>query len=600
MRTSAAWCACQTHTRTEPPRCWQVLIGAADLKANHRITQIFDFPSEHEKYHKLVRVLEKVSGGGGGGGGGLWQGEWLGGWLPACLPACLPWLMVLLEPARRPCGLAVLHSSHLSSLVTSLCCCATFFCCPPLSSRPPVCRWFRWMSVPLPPTLGCPQCLTFQLHYMFLPQEMDGRRILIFLETKKGCDAVTRQLRTDGWPALSIHGDKSQQERDWVLAEFKAGKHPIMIATDVAARGLGNARAPRAAGPVALGPRRPPRCAGWLAGPAWIPVCGAACGCCGSACRVAQCGAPPPLPACLPLCLLLGRCQGALQQRCPAGRSARCIARAPRGLPCQALPWAAFGPEDGEGGHVPHERARQPRHAANVATWLRQAGARLRRGGLCSAGRVRLAQPPPFAVCRHVCLPGCWRQVEERGGNAVHRWHAVPLAGRRSPQLSLGGAVPQPPRSLRPNLTAAPQCLPCCLPACLAACSWARGELLVAARRPAHAYLLPRPLGPVAGALPPLASAAAGPLVATSAAWLAPSVCSGPPRLASCSVWHAPALFPLLSVLAAQRQSAAASATVVSARPPVASLTAPPVAYARAPLPARAPPAPCFSSHLQM
>lgn len=55
-------------------------------------------------------------------------------------------------------------------------------------------------------------------------QEMDGRRILIFCETKKGCDAVTRQLRMDGWPALSIHGDKSQHERDWVLAEFKAGE----------------------------------------------------------------------------------------------------------------------------------------------------------------------------------------------------------------------------------------------------------------------------------------------------------------------------------------------------------------------------------------
>lgn len=80
-------------------------------------------------------------------------------------------------------------------------------------------------------------------------QEMDGRRILIFLETKKGCDAVTRQLRMDGWPALSIHGDKSQQERDWVLAEFKAGKHPIMIATDVAARGLGKSCTPPSAGP---------------------------------------------------------------------------------------------------------------------------------------------------------------------------------------------------------------------------------------------------------------------------------------------------------------------------------------------------------------
>ncbi|XP_010501121.1 PREDICTED: DEAD-box ATP-dependent RNA helicase 20-like [Camelina sativa] len=67
---------------------------------------------------------------------------------------------------------------------------------------------------------------------------MDGSRILVFLDTKKGCDQITRQLRMDGWPALSIHGDKSQAERDWVLSEFKSGKSPIMTATDVAARGL--------------------------------------------------------------------------------------------------------------------------------------------------------------------------------------------------------------------------------------------------------------------------------------------------------------------------------------------------------------------------
>ncbi|KFM28219.1 DEAD-box ATP-dependent RNA helicase 20 [Auxenochlorella protothecoides] len=71
-----------------------------------------------------------------------------------------------------------------------------------------------------------------------LEREMDGRRVIVFCETKRGCDAVTRQLRQDGFPALSIHGDKTQQERDWVLAEFKNGKHPIMLATDVAARGL--------------------------------------------------------------------------------------------------------------------------------------------------------------------------------------------------------------------------------------------------------------------------------------------------------------------------------------------------------------------------
>jgi ATP-dependent RNA helicase DDX5/DBP2 len=71
-----------------------------------------------------------------------------------------------------------------------------------------------------------------------LEQIMDGSKILIFTETKRGADMLTRQLRMDGWPALAIHGDKCQSERDWVLAEFKEGKNPIMIATDVAARGL--------------------------------------------------------------------------------------------------------------------------------------------------------------------------------------------------------------------------------------------------------------------------------------------------------------------------------------------------------------------------
>lgn len=67
---------------------------------------------------------------------------------------------------------------------------------------------------------------------------MDGSKILIFTETKRSADALTREMRTDGWPALSIHGDKEQSERDWVLKEFREGKNPILIATDVAARGL--------------------------------------------------------------------------------------------------------------------------------------------------------------------------------------------------------------------------------------------------------------------------------------------------------------------------------------------------------------------------
>merc|ERR1739848_512807 len=55
---------------------------------------------------------------------------------------------------------------------------------------------------------------------------------------KRDGDELTREMRTDGFPALCIHGDKKQEERDWVMAEFKAGKSPILVATDVASRGL--------------------------------------------------------------------------------------------------------------------------------------------------------------------------------------------------------------------------------------------------------------------------------------------------------------------------------------------------------------------------
>lgn len=71
-----------------------------------------------------------------------------------------------------------------------------------------------------------------------LPKIMDGSKIIIFVETKKTADQLCRMLRQDSWPAAAIHGDKTQQERDWVLDEFRAGRVPIMIATDVASRGL--------------------------------------------------------------------------------------------------------------------------------------------------------------------------------------------------------------------------------------------------------------------------------------------------------------------------------------------------------------------------
>eukprot|EP00300_Choanocystis_sp_HF-7_P037053 c53041_g1_i1.p1 GENE.c53041_g1_i1~~c53041_g1_i1.p1 ORF type:complete len:500 (+),score=92.30 c53041_g1_i1:187-1500(+) len=63
-------------------------------------------------------------------------------------------------------------------------------------------------------------------------------KALVFCETKRGADDLCRQLRTEGMPSLAIHGDKPQDERDWVLQEFRTGKCRALIATDVAARGI--------------------------------------------------------------------------------------------------------------------------------------------------------------------------------------------------------------------------------------------------------------------------------------------------------------------------------------------------------------------------
>jgi ATP-dependent RNA helicase DDX5/DBP2 len=73
----------------------------------------------------------------------------------------------------------------------------------------------------------------------YLRENLTGKdRVLVFVETKKGCDMLTRSLRMDGFQARAMHGDKSQEERDWVLREFKSCQSTLLVATDVAARGL--------------------------------------------------------------------------------------------------------------------------------------------------------------------------------------------------------------------------------------------------------------------------------------------------------------------------------------------------------------------------
>ncbi|KAE8731145.1 DEAD-box ATP-dependent RNA helicase 37 [Hibiscus syriacus] len=61
---------------------------------------------------------------------------------------------------------------------------------------------------------------------------------LVFVETKKGADSLEHWLCINGFPATIIHGDRTQQERELALRSFKSGKTPILVATDVAARGL--------------------------------------------------------------------------------------------------------------------------------------------------------------------------------------------------------------------------------------------------------------------------------------------------------------------------------------------------------------------------
>lgn len=61
---------------------------------------------------------------------------------------------------------------------------------------------------------------------------------LVFVETKKGADSLENWLCRNQFPATTIHGNRTQQEREYALRSFKSGQTPILVATDVAARGL--------------------------------------------------------------------------------------------------------------------------------------------------------------------------------------------------------------------------------------------------------------------------------------------------------------------------------------------------------------------------
>ncbi|MCH9809057.1 MAG: DEAD/DEAH box helicase [Alphaproteobacteria bacterium] len=68
--------------------------------------------------------------------------------------------------------------------------------------------------------------------------QTDMGRTLVFTRTKRGADRVARHLETAGFPAAAIHGNKSQRQREKALESFKKSNIQVLVATDIAARGI--------------------------------------------------------------------------------------------------------------------------------------------------------------------------------------------------------------------------------------------------------------------------------------------------------------------------------------------------------------------------
>ena len=72
----------------------------------------------------------------------------------------------------------------------------------------------------------------------YLISSRNWQQVLVFTRTKHGANRLAQQLDRDGLSAVAIHGNKSQAARTKALASFKAGRVRVLVATDIAARGL--------------------------------------------------------------------------------------------------------------------------------------------------------------------------------------------------------------------------------------------------------------------------------------------------------------------------------------------------------------------------
>ncbi|MDP1672769.1 MAG: DEAD/DEAH box helicase [Burkholderiales bacterium] len=77
-----------------------------------------------------------------------------------------------------------------------------------------------------------------------LIRSRDMKQVLVFVRMKRDCNKLARELVRDGINATAIHSDRTQGEREQALADFKEGRSTVLVATDIAARGIDIAELP--------------------------------------------------------------------------------------------------------------------------------------------------------------------------------------------------------------------------------------------------------------------------------------------------------------------------------------------------------------------
>jgi len=108
----------------------------------------------------------------------------------------------------------------------------------------------RYMTEPVEVSIDAPTDTVGTMHHLFLAvHHMDKDRVvaslaanfaktIVFCQTKRGCDRVERNLQDIGVNASAIHGDLNQAQRERTLRRFTDGEVKVLVATDVAARGI--------------------------------------------------------------------------------------------------------------------------------------------------------------------------------------------------------------------------------------------------------------------------------------------------------------------------------------------------------------------------